>query len=54
MRKKYVKYDHININELVNVFSKEERKRITLMHFNDEEIAKTAISYGSKIAKKLI
>ena len=51
MRKKYVKYDHININELVNVFSKEERKRITLRDFDDEETVKISISYGFKKTK---
>lgn len=48
---RYVNDVYINIDELVNLFSKEERKRITLRDFDDEETVKIAISYGFKIAK---
>ena len=49
---KYVNDAHMNIHNLAKIFSKEERKRVTLMHFDDEEVIKIAEEYGFNIAEK--
>lgn len=41
---------HINIRDLAKLIRKEDRIKITCMHFDDEETIKLAKSYGFKIA----
>lgn len=48
---KYINDAHMNIHDLANIFSKEERKRVTLMHFDDDKTIKIAKKYGFNIAK---
>lgn len=49
---RYVNDAHMNINDLVDLFPKEERKRITLMHFDDKELESVAKKYGFRVARK--
>lgn len=49
---KYVNDAHMNINDLANLFTKKERKRITCMHFDDKEVKKVAKKYGFRVARK--
>lgn len=50
---KYENDAHMNINDLVSIFSKEERKKITLMHFDDDELISIAKKYGFNVARKI-
>ncbi len=47
---KYVNDAHMSIHDLAKIFSKEERKRVTLMHFDDEDVTKIAEQYGFNVA----
>lgn len=49
---KYVNDVHMNINDLANLFTKKERKRITCMHFDDREVKNVAKKYGFRVARK--
>ena len=51
---KYINDAHMNIHELANIFSKDERRRVTLMHFDDDEVVEIAKDFGFKVAKKNI